>query len=146
MHGGGMYNYSASPTLTNVTFSGNSADWNGGGMTNWNGSDPTLTNVTFSGNTSDWLGGGMNNYYSVPTLTNVTFSGNSAGTAGGGVSNENFNPIFRNTIFWGNTAPSAAQIHNISSSPEVSDSVVQDGYAGGTNILTGDPKLGALGQ
>ena len=29
-----MYNYSSSPTLTNVTFSGNSADPYGGGMCN----------------------------------------------------------------------------------------------------------------
>ena len=32
--GGGMYNDSSSPTLTNVTFSGNSADSHGGGMYN----------------------------------------------------------------------------------------------------------------
>ena len=31
--GGGMYNYDSSPTLTNVTFSGNSAT-HGGGMYN----------------------------------------------------------------------------------------------------------------
>ncbi|MCX6036272.1 MAG: hypothetical protein NTV38_15085, partial [Chloroflexi bacterium] len=44
--GGGMFNSSSSPTLTNVTFSGNSAMMYGGGMYNGNGS-PTLTNVTF---------------------------------------------------------------------------------------------------
>ena len=32
--GGGMYNYHSSPTLTNVTFSGNSASVDGGGMYN----------------------------------------------------------------------------------------------------------------
>jgi predicted outer membrane repeat protein len=44
-----MYNSGSSPTLTNVTFSGNNAYNNGGGMYN-SGSSPTLTNVTFSGN------------------------------------------------------------------------------------------------
>ena len=48
-----MYNIVSNPTLTNVTFSGNSAPI-GGGMHNL-GSNPTLTNVTFSGNTA---GGG----------------------------------------------------------------------------------------
>jgi len=33
-NGGGMYNYSSSPTVTNCTFSGNSANLNGGGMYN----------------------------------------------------------------------------------------------------------------
>ena len=46
--GGGMYLTSSSPTLTNLTFSANSAI-NGGGMFN-QGSRPTLTNVTFRAN------------------------------------------------------------------------------------------------
>jgi hypothetical protein len=54
--------------------------------------------------------------------------------------------ILRNTIFWGNTAPTGAQIWDYSSTPSVSDSIVQGGYAGGTNIITTDPKLGALGN
>jgi hypothetical protein len=172
--GGGMYNWnSSSPTLTNITFSGNSAHYGGGGMETWGGSNPTLTNVTFSGNSSDWVGGGMQNENtssptlmnvtfsgnsavygggisnyecgSSPMLTNVTFSGNSASQKGGGMTNGWCNPQIRNTIFWGNTAPSGAQIYNNSSTPSVSDSVVQGGYAGGTNIITADPLLGTLG-
>ena len=141
--GGGMYNNQSSPTLTNVTFSGNAAS-NGGGMEN-NRSSPTLTNVTFSGNTADNSGGGLYNYSSSnPTLTNVTFSGNTAGGWGGGMENNSSGPEIRNTIFWGNTATSGgAQIYG---SATVSDSVVQGGYAGGTNILTADPKLGTLGN
>ena len=55
-----MYNArQSSPTLTDVTFSDNSAV-SGGGMYN-NGSSPTLTDVTFSANTADF-GGGMYNY------------------------------------------------------------------------------------
>ncbi len=47
-NGGGMYNLSSSPTVTNCTFSGNTAS-SGGGMFNAN-SSPTVTNCTFSGN------------------------------------------------------------------------------------------------
>ncbi len=167
--GGGMSNYNGSPTLTNVTFSGNTATYNGGGMSN-NQGNPTLTNVTFSRN-SAINGGGMFDFYGSPILTNVTFSGNSAINAGGGMfdngsptlTNVTFSdnsaavfgggmanyynsPQIRNTIVWGNTATSyGAQISDDSSTPSVSYSVVQDGYAG-TNIITGDPLLGALGN
>ena len=47
-----MFNYDTSPTLINVTFSGNTADQDGGGMYNDDSSSPTLTNVTFSGNSA----------------------------------------------------------------------------------------------
>jgi Ca2+-binding RTX toxin-like protein len=144
--GGGMLNANSSPTLTNVTFSGNSANTSGGsgggggGMYNFNNSSPTLTNVTFSGNSATG-GGGMYNQSSSPMLTNVTFSGNSA--TGGGMFNQFSNPTIRNSIFWNN---SGGQIYNTSSTPIVSDSVVQGGYAGGANIITANPMLGALGN
>ena len=149
--GGGMYNTGSSPTLTNVTFSGNSASNSGGGMYN-TGSSPTLTNVTFTDNSAT-VGGGMYNISgSNPTLTNVTFGGNSASNTGGGMYNFGCpggcgNPQVSNTIFWGNTAPTGAQIYNeYYVAAIVSDSVVQGGYAGGSNILTGNPNLGALGN
>jgi hypothetical protein len=86
-----------------------------------------------------------------PTLTNVTFSGNSATNNGGGMQNNvSSNPQIRNTIFWGNTATTKAQIGNLNSSiPVVNDSVVQDGCPTDstcTNIITGDPLLGVLGD
>jgi predicted outer membrane repeat protein len=101
--GGGMYN-NASPILTNVTFSGNSAITNGGGMYNSGGS-PSLTNVTFSGNSAvSGSGGGMANLNSSPTLTNVTFNGNSASSYGGGMYNESSTPSLTNVTFSGNSA------------------------------------------
>ncbi|MCP4165849.1 MAG: hypothetical protein GY759_08135, partial [Chloroflexi bacterium] len=48
--GVGMYN-SGSPTLTNITFTANSASDDGGGMYNRN-SNPTLSNVTFTANSA----------------------------------------------------------------------------------------------
>ena len=48
-----MFNdYGSNPTLTNVTFSGNSAVATAAAMFNDDDSNPTLTNVTFSGNSA----------------------------------------------------------------------------------------------
>jgi uncharacterized repeat protein (TIGR02543 family) len=143
--GGGMYNENSSPTITNVTFSGNTAI-NGGGICNVVGSNPTITNATFSGNTATDNGGGMyNNSGCSPVLTNVTFSGNSA-SIGGGVYNHWYSgPTIRNSILWDN---SGGEIINsdYTSSPTVIDSVVQGGYAGGTNIIDIAPLLVPLGS
>ncbi|UCE58177.1 MAG: right-handed parallel beta-helix repeat-containing protein, partial [Phycisphaerales bacterium] len=77
---GGMYNDgTSSPTVTNCTFSGNSARVDGGGMYNYDNSSPTVTNCTFSGNSARDYGGGMYNYdNSSPSVTNCTFVENSA--------------------------------------------------------------------
>ena len=80
--GGGIFNGSSNPTLTNITISGNYAA-DGGGMYN-NSSSPVLTNVTIAGNQANW-GGGMENDNSNPTLINVTISGNQASNSGGGL-------------------------------------------------------------
>ncbi len=109
--GGGMYNYTGSPTVTNVVFFRNAANTNGGGgMFNGWGSNPTLTNVEFLENSalgggSESGGGGMYNYSdSNPTLTNVTFMNNEAWNRGGGMNNNNSNPTLINVIFWNNLA------------------------------------------
>ncbi|MCL4561948.1 MAG: right-handed parallel beta-helix repeat-containing protein [Chloroflexi bacterium] len=106
--GGGMYNDNGSPTLRNITFSGNSAGNSGGGMFNTNSSSPTLANVTFSNNSaglSDGGGGGMCNYNSSnPILTDVTFSTNYSFDIGGGLVNYNSSPSLTNVTFSGNTA------------------------------------------
>jgi len=114
--GGGMYNDADShPTLTNVTFSSNSAYDEAGGMVNWE-RNPTLTNVTFStnsvyGHNTEFGGGGMSNIYSNPSLNNVTFSGNTVSsptsydkTYGGGMYNRYSDPILTNVTFSGNSA------------------------------------------
>jgi parallel beta-helix repeat protein len=147
--GGGMYNVQwSSPALTNVSFISNSAAY-GGGMGNVIDSSPALSNVTFSGNTATDRGGGIYDLNSSnPTLANATFNGNSA-QFGGGIYNQNTSiSTINNTILWGNTATIAgAQIHSsLDSIPIVSDSVIQGGYAGGTNIIADDPNLGTLGN
>jgi len=106
--GGGMHIASSSPTLVNLTFSGNSA-YSGGGMHNVN-SSPTLTNVTFTSNTATNAGGGMQNQISAPVLTNVTFDGNSA-NEGGGIWNKYGTPKQTNVTFVGNSATRGGGIY-----------------------------------
>jgi len=146
-YGGGMQNeYGSDAILINVTFDNNTADM-GGGMYNFQAGMVSMANVTFSNNMANQIGGGLYNHTSNPRLTNVIFHGNSAGGSGGGIINGDSSPVIRNTILWGNTANSGAQIKDGSSSfPVVSDSVIQGGYPGGSNIITSDPKLGALGN
>ena len=142
-NGGGMYNSSSSPTLTNLTFSSNSAINVCGGMFN-SSSSPTLTNVIFSNNSATYAGGGMYNYASSsPTLTNVTFSNNSANFGGGMENYASSSPTLTNCILWGDKAfgPAIAEIDNESSgSVTVSYSDVQGGWAGTGNI-NADPRF-----
>ncbi len=119
--GGGMLNDAGScPALSDVTFSGNTADDSGGGMTNW-GSSPTLSNVTFSENTAFW-GAGMWNRSSSPRLSDVTFSKNSATNGGGMYNNASSSPDLNNVTFRENTADSGGGIYNYDySSPTLTD-------------------------
>ena len=102
-----MSNWQSNPTLNNVTFSGNIANGNGGGMLNSGpagiGSDPTLENVRFSANQAH-SGGGMFNYQdSSPSLTDVQFLNNQATVIGGGmVNSEQSNPTLTGVLFSGN--------------------------------------------
>ena len=140
-HGGGMYNLESHPSLVNVTFDSNVANASAGGLANFS-SHPTLINVTFHQNTAGSYGGGIAQSFSHPTLVNVTFSGNSATNAGGGISNDASSPVIINSILYND---SGGEIHNFSgsSSPDVTYSIVQGGYAG-TGNLNANPLLGPL--
>ncbi|PWH18947.1 MAG: hypothetical protein DDG59_04770, partial [Anaerolineae bacterium] len=121
-NGGGMYNYKSSPTLSNVTFSANSAYNNGGGMYNLDNSSPTLTEVAFSGNVATSYGGGMYNNQSSPTLTEVAFSDNVATSYGGGMYNEsNSRPTLTKVTFSANSAQYGGGMYNYQSSPTLSN-------------------------
>ena len=106
--GGGMYNRTSSPSITNINFNGNNAS-SGGGMENTGGS-PNITNVSFSGNTAS-SGGGMYNNGSSPSITNVSFSGNTASN-GGGMYNNFSSPSITNVSFSGNTAFDGGGMYN----------------------------------
>ncbi len=144
--GGGMFNDASNPRLENITFNGNQAG-KGGGIFNLN-SNPTLTNITISGNSVTQSGGGIYNDSSSPTLTNVTFTNDSAQVGGGGIYNANSSPAIDNSIFWENKAPTGAQLfNNPASTPKINDAVIQDGCPAGStcaNIIVTDPMLGML--
>ena len=142
-HGGGMYNDSSSPALTNCTFADNSANI-GGGMVNTVGSSPTLTNCTFSGNSAG-DGGGMTNYSSSsPALTNCTFSGNSA-SRGGGIHNDSSSPALADCTFEDNSADDGGGISNVQSSPTLTNCTFSGNTAnqgGGMHNYDSSPELG----
>ena len=133
--GGGMLNSAVTGlTLSNLVFSGNSAD-NGGGMLN-DASSAALTDVTFSGNSAVINGGGMHNFQSLAILTNAAFSGNSAvnsvGTRGGGMFNVQSLAILTNVAFSGNSAAdTGGGMFNQGSSAELTD-VTFSGNSAGT--------------
>jgi hypothetical protein len=139
-NGGGMHSF-GDPTLINVVFTGNAAYKQGGGMSN--SDDATLINVAFSGNAAE-RGGGMHNFSGDPELINVTFSGNAASSGGGGlVSDDLATTVVRNTILWGNTAPSDAQAAN-SGVLSITYSLVEGGCPSGatcSHLLTSDPRF-----
>ena len=163
--GGGMYNYQASPTITNCNFIRNSAHNSGGGIYNMY-SNPILTNCTFTDNFGGFgggmyndesnssltnclfiantaiggNGGGMNNYRSNPTITNCTFNENDAYDIGNSMYNSESNPILTNCIVWGDGFD---EIHVESGAPIVTYSDIQGGWPGLGNIdvdpMFGDP-------
>jgi len=140
--GGGMFNDSASPAVTNCTFANNSASQRGGGMYNFFAS-PKVTNCTFSGNSAS-LGGGMhNNDLAFPEVTNCTFSGNSA-YLGGGIYNYHSSPMLTNCILWGDSPDEIVNAGD--EEPVVTYSDIQGSYSGSGNIdadpLFADPGSG----
>jgi hypothetical protein len=110
--GGGMYNSSSSPTLTDCTFTINNAE-EGGGMCNDSSSSPTLTNCTFTANTAGNRGGGMYNSHnnSNPTLTDCSFTNNNA-NYGGGMYNHEGSPTLTDCTFTINNAYNGGGIYN----------------------------------
>ena len=166
--GGGMYNTSGNLAITGCTFYGNVAQYFGGGMKS-RGSNPVVETSTFRQNMAFFGGGGMSNEECGPVAVNCTFYKNRAGVIGGGMHSRDgsprltnctfykntsdlvggdlgnlgtSSPKIKNTIFWG---ASIGVIHDHpTASPVLSFCVVQGGYAGGTSIITADPRLADL--
>ena len=144
-HGGGMYNSGGSPTLRNLTFSGNAANQYGGGMYNKDG-NPTLSRVMFSNNLA-FRGGGMyNNGH--PELVNVVFNGNNSSVYGGGMYNENGHPTLTGVIFSSNSTQlgGGGGMYNSGGSPRLVNVAFNNNSArsvgcGGMNNSGGSPTL-----
>jgi predicted outer membrane repeat protein len=93
-----MLNESSSPTVSNCTFSGNTAGDKGGGMINGYNSSPTISDCVFSGNTAT-NGGGMYTSSGSPVVSDSSFCVNTPDQVlgawtdnGGNVINDDYCP------------------------------------------------------
>ncbi|MDD2816219.1 MAG: choice-of-anchor Q domain-containing protein [Thiotrichaceae bacterium] len=147
--GGGIASANAL-VVNNSTFLGNSATVKGGGIAGL-GASTTVSNSTFSNNSASGAsgqGGGIfNNTAKTLTVNNSTFSGNSASTVGGAISNLGTlnleNSILANSTNGGdcvNTGTVASGLNNV-----IKDSSNACGLTGTNGNKIGvDPLLGAL--
>ena len=135
--GGGIASY-GTLTVTNSTFSGNSAQFVGGGIFSFG--TLTVTNSTFAGNSAQLVGGGIFSYGTL-TVTNSTFTGNSAPVGfGGGIYHVAGGTVtLRNTIVA--NSPSGGNCA-FGSPIDGSGNLDTDGTCGGT--MSPDPLLGPL--
>lgn len=120
--GGGIYSSSSSPTLNNCSFKGNNASLGGGIYSS--SSSLTLHNCSFRDNFADSSGGTIYNTSSSPTLSECSFLTNYAGFLGGAIYNtSNSSPALNNCTFEGNsTSDVGGAIYNTSnSSPTLSN-------------------------
>lgn len=150
-YGGGLYNYSGSPSLTAVIFTGNTSIY-GGGMYNTNSSSPSLNNVTFSDNSATYDGGGIYNGNSSPTLADVTISGNTASDAGGGLFNTNSSTTLTNVTILGNRANNGGGLCNTNNSNvtltnvTISGNISPAGYGFGGGLYNHNGSVATLTQ
>ena len=101
--GGGVYS-SGTLTVTDGTFSNNSASGDHGGAVYHSDGVLTVTNVTFSTNSASSYGGAIHGA-GILAVTHSTFSDNSAGNGGGGIRNCDSGTLtIDNTSFSSNSA------------------------------------------
>jgi len=107
--GGGIYNEKSNYVVSNCTFIGNSALWQGGGICNWLCGSTSITRCTFNGNLAGWGGalcesGSKVEDVSHPNLVGCVFSKNLAYEFGGAVMLEYCRVNLSNCIFSGNSS------------------------------------------
>ena len=140
-YGGALANNGANVTITNSTFSYNSA-YGSGAIDNFGGV-LTITNSSFSNNTAtDAEGGAIANLLSgTLTVTNVSFSDNTAANYyGGAIANDGGDATITNSAFTNNSAYGSGAIDNdFSSTLEIANST----FSGNTAT---DDEGGAIGN
>jgi cysteine-rich repeat protein len=141
--GGGILTLDGTVTVTNSTFRDNSAvyrDANGAGAGIYNVRGTlTVTDSTFSSNSADW-GGGIYNGGTL-TVTNSTFSGNSADTQGGGGIHNGGTSTVTNSTFSENSANRGGGLLNWAIAT-VSNSTFSGNTGEGSGIMNGTCGLG----
>jgi hypothetical protein len=105
--GDGIWNYSGTLTVSNITLSGNSANYGGGKGGVYNHGTLTVSTSTLAGNSASYGGGIYNWGRQSVTLTNVTLTANRASSTGGsffggGLYDSSGSPVLHNTLIAGN--------------------------------------------
>jgi len=153
-YGGGAHTRNISYLVAyNSTFADNHAEFSGGGFYMHAEADhPSMAvNCVFTGN-SAYAGAGLMVYGAVsgtpeeqPQIVNITANGNTATEGGAIYANTSGNPVtISNAVLWGNTASTGPELWYetfYSLQPVVNYSIVQGGWALGTQILTADPSF-----
>src|SRR6266403_238473 len=130
--GGAIFNNGGTVTVTTSTFSGNSASRTGGAIFNTSGGTLTVTNSTFSNNSAAADSGAIRNDGTL-TVTNSTFSNNSAATDGGAIFNNSGSPTVTNSTFSGNSAATdgGAIFNGSTLTVTVTNSILANSTSGG---------------
>ena len=145
--GGGMYGYDFTGNLGVATFDSNTAAVSAGGMTLVL-SSPTINNVTFSGNSAPY-GGALGIQGGTPLLHHITLTNNVAENSGGAIYLNDTAVEIKESIIWGNSAPSAPEIYLDTTSlvPTLINNVLKTGCPTASNCsaaILSDPMLGQL--
>ena len=104
--GGAIYciNLNRYSIIANNIITGNSAYWWGGGILCAIYSSPTITNNTISGNSANYGGGIYCGTYTSPSIINNNISENSAADGGGIYCYDSSSPVITSNIISGNSA------------------------------------------
>ncbi len=142
-------------TLTNCDFNGNRAAVAGGMLAI--ADTPEIDKCTFTGNSADFSGGGMLGIESMFAVNNSIFSSNTAGGGGGiftrsilmfgpGSGSFGLNGAVTNCTFYGNSAYSGSGIENMGSAPTITNSIFWGGTGTPIYSFNGTPVLSLSGS
>lgn len=140
--GGGLFIHSSSPVIANCVFTANVARRGGGIYIEGQTSKPLISNslIVANSSTGDFGGGVFNGANTGATLQNCTIARNIASDGGGGVANDAAAlPTIANSVIWDNFGMSGPSIYDPTSTSILSNTILQQTWSGGSNILTKDP-------
>jgi hypothetical protein len=130
-YGGGMYNYSSSPGISNCTFSSNTAS-SGGAIYNKNGSSPGINNCIFNNNNASSGGAIYNDSSSSPGINNCMFNSNTASSGGAIYNNDSASsPVINYCTFNSNTSSggSGGAVYNSGKNTTISNCTFNNNMA-----------------
>lgn len=139
--GGGILNR-GELVVKGVTFRGNKADRDGGGLANLGG-NVTLINSTFVDNRAGGAGGGVANDGGKASITHVTFSNNAAKNGGGLFSKGPL--LLRNSILANSGSGDDCVLEGLLD-PASTHNLIEANRGCGEPISSADPRLEPLGS